>query len=384
MSTVSTDVLHDTAIPTTHGTDASIALGRLALWAMLGAKLLGAWGLRWDIQWHVRIGRDSFWIAPHLMTYTGVTLVVLLSFGVLLRETLRHGWAPVAPPMLRRLGLVGTRGFHLAAWGIGLTVLAAPIDDLWHRLFGLDVTLWSPPHLLGIAGGVVNTLACLVIAREVYPAHRRGRLVATVIAAAMLYGSLQTVSLPTFLVAYVHGGVFFHAYAMLGALLFPLALIPAARLASLRAAPLVVVIVAALIGLSSEVIARVGFELLHPVSVIEEAIAKDPTSPVALTNIMARKTGERAGSSSPVLVLASLIPALVFVGLDARRRPLAASLGYAVTLFAIFGWILAFSPALGPMAPGSGATLIALVLTVVAALAGGAAGQRLALALQHD
>jgi hypothetical protein len=84
---------------------------------MLGAKLLGAWRLRWDIQWHVRIGRDSFWIAPHLMTYTGVTLVVLLSFGVLFRETLRY-WDVSLPRMVRRLWLVGTPGFHLATGGI--------------------------------------------------------------------------------------------------------------------------------------------------------------------------------------------------------------------------------------------------------------------------
>ncbi len=41
---------------------------RAALWALLAAKLLASWGVRWDIQWHVRIGRDSFWIPPHIMT----------------------------------------------------------------------------------------------------------------------------------------------------------------------------------------------------------------------------------------------------------------------------------------------------------------------------
>src|SRR5262245_23372290 len=61
----------------------SLAIPRLALWAILGAKLLAAWGVMWDIQWHVRIGRDSFWIPPHTMTYAGVSLVVMLSFGML-------------------------------------------------------------------------------------------------------------------------------------------------------------------------------------------------------------------------------------------------------------------------------------------------------------
>jgi len=132
----------------------SLALHRVVFWMLCAAKLVTGWGVQWDIQWHVRIGRDTFWIAPHLMTYAGVTLAGLLSFGMLALDTLRGG-APVA--RLRVAGLEGTRGFHLAAWGMALTVLAAPIDDLWHRLFGLDVTLWSPPHLLGIAGGVVNS-----------------------------------------------------------------------------------------------------------------------------------------------------------------------------------------------------------------------------------
>src|SRR3989442_3956861 len=87
------------------------------------------------------------------MTYAGVTIAVLISFGVLARDRYRHLVAARWPAGTTRIfRLTGTPGFHLAAWGIALTVLAAPIDDLWHRLFGLDVTLWSPPHLLGLFG----------------------------------------------------------------------------------------------------------------------------------------------------------------------------------------------------------------------------------------
>jgi hypothetical protein len=132
----------------------AIALRRAALWTLLAAKLVTGWGVQWDIQWHVLIGRDTFWIAPHLMTYAGVTLAGLISFGLLGWDTVRGG-----PPAgaVRIAGLISTRGVHLAAWGMALTVLAAPIDDQWHRLFGQDVTLWSPPQLSGIAGGVVNS-----------------------------------------------------------------------------------------------------------------------------------------------------------------------------------------------------------------------------------
>ena len=60
-------------------------LRRRALWALLAAKLVGGWGVGWDIRWHLVIGRDSFWIAPHLMTYLAVTAIALIAFGVLAR-----------------------------------------------------------------------------------------------------------------------------------------------------------------------------------------------------------------------------------------------------------------------------------------------------------
>jgi hypothetical protein len=31
----------------------------------------------------------------------------------------------------------------------------APLDDLWHRLFGVDVTLWGPIYFVGILGLVL-------------------------------------------------------------------------------------------------------------------------------------------------------------------------------------------------------------------------------------
>src|SRR5947208_8646253 len=163
------------AIPASTATaaiaDASLAWRRAALWGLLGAKVVSSWGVQWDIQWHTVIGRDSFWIPPHVMTYAGVVVMVMLSFGVLAGMTLRPSWR--GADVVRVLGLAGTRGFHLAAVGIALTVLAAPIDDLWHRLFGIDVTLWSPPHPLGLLGAAINTLPCFRIARAVYPATRR-------------------------------------------------------------------------------------------------------------------------------------------------------------------------------------------------------------------
>src|SRR5437899_7056493 len=273
--------------------DASLAWRRAALWGLLGAKVVSSWGVQWDIQWHTLIGRDSFWIAPHLMTYAGVVVMVGLSFGVLSATTLspsRRGG-----DVVRVLGLTGTRGFHLAAWGIALTVLAAPIDDLWHRLFGLDVTLWSPPHLLGLVGVAINTLACLLIAREAHPAPSRARYVGVVIAASLFYGSLAVALRPSGRLAYLYGGSWFYTYPILGALLLPLALVTAARVIGRRFAPLVVLILVIAAGMVGAGIARVGFAILQPESVIQEEAAKDPTSPIAVSDEIARKNRSTPG-----------------------------------------------------------------------------------------
>jgi hypothetical protein len=360
-----------------------VPLRRAALWTLLASKLIAGWGVQWDIQWHVLIGRDSFWIPPHVMTYAGVALAVLVSFGVLAWETLIGGpdRAPGAPPVLRILGLAGTRGFHLAAWGIGLTVLAAPIDDLWHRLFGLDVTLWSPPHLLGILGAVINSFACLVIAREVYPEGSWARLAALVLTGAVLYGGLHLTVDPSTRVAYLYGGVLFYTLAILSALILPLAHVTTARLSNSRWAPAALLVVLIGLGLVGQQIAQKGFQIIQPVSAIEEEIAKDPTSPIAVATLMARKEGAPAGQTGGRRHLFALWPALAMVLVDARHRPIAATLAYAATLFALLAWRLPSRPSLAAMAPGLPETLVALLLTLAAALVAAYAARWLSNAL---
>jgi hypothetical protein len=358
----------------------SLAVHRAAFWLLIAAKLVTGWGVQWDIQWHVLIGRDTFWIAPHLMTYAGVTVVALVSFGVLARDTLRGG---PPGPALRVAGLAGTRGFHLAAWGIGLTVLAAPIDDLWHRLFGIDVTLWSPPHLLGILGGVVNSCGCLIIGREVYT-DRVWRLTALALAGATLFRGLHLTVEPSMLTAYVHGGVRFFTLAILSALIMPLALVPAARLAGSRWVPVAVLALVIVTGVIGAQIARVGFDMLEPVSVIEEEIAKDPTSPIALATAIARKTGSRPGSTGGLFHLISVIPVLALAAVDPRRRPAPAAMAYGAALFATSGWTLAGNPAFAPQVPGVGETAVALALTLAAGAVGGHLARRLSDALAPE
>jgi hypothetical protein len=359
-----------------HRATETLTLKRATLWALLASKIITGWGVQWDIQWHVLIGRDSFWIAPHLMTYAGVSAAVFLSFGMLFWETWR-GTGDV-----RVLGLSGSRGFQLAAWGMSVTILAAPIDDMWHRLFGIDVTIWSPPHLMGILGAVINAWACLTIANELYPAGSRARLAAMILSGATLYGSLHLVVDPSFRIAYLYGGVFFSTLAILAALLLPLALVPASRLSGSRWMPVFLLVVVALVGTMGHWIARVGFEVVQPVSVIEEEIAKDPTSPIAVANITARKNGLPAGRVGGLPLLYMGAVAVIGMSLiDARRRPVASTVAYSLLLFIFAGWRISGLPALAPMTPGVGPTITAFAITAGAAILGGLGAKRLSDAL---
>ncbi len=347
----------------------------VALWVLLAGKLLAAWGLTWDIQWHLLIGRDTFWIAPHLMIYGGVTVGLLVAFAVLALDTVdahRHG-RPGGT--LTIAGFTSTRGVHLAAWGMGLVVLAAPIDDLWHRLFGLDVTLWSPPHLLGLLGSVVNTLGGLVVATEAYPRGSRARLAALLLGSALLYGGVRVVLEPAWLTAFTRGGVAFHAFAILGALLLPLALIPGVRLLDRRWAPVAVVVVALGVSILGEQIARVGFEIAQPESVIGEEIAKDPTSAIALAAAIRAKS-RGAGLPQPIRLLLPVLAAAVMTAVDPRRRQAASCVAYGVALLALYGWSTSYSPAFQPLIPSATETAVALALTAVAALIGSFAARR--------
>jgi hypothetical protein len=360
--------------------DRTLAISRAAVWVLLLGKLFGAWGLTWDIQWHLRIGRDSFWIPPHVMMYSGVTAGLLVAFAVLALQTWRARGARPRPGTLRVLGLVGTRGFHLAAWGVALVILAAPIDDLWHRLFGLDVTLWSPPHLLGLLGVAINTVGTLLAVTEVYERHRPARWLALAVGGALLYGGVRVVLEPAWLVAWNHGGVLFHAFALLGALLLPLALVPAARLLEGRWAAVTIVALALLISMAGEQIAQAGFAALKPVSVIGEAIARDPGSTIAqAAAIRARSRG--AITPFWLRLLLPLAAAAALSALDPRRRPALAGAAYGIALVGLYGWSTSHSPAFASLVPTAGETALALGIAALAGALGAVAGRHIAEAM---
>ena len=358
-----------------------MTLRRRALWALLAAKLVGGWGVGWDIRWHLVIGRDSFWIAPHLMTYIAVTAAAVVALGVLVVETWRARRGAALPGVVTVAGLSGTRGFHLAWWGMAIVILAAPIDDLWHRLFGIDVTLWSPPHLLALAGSQVSNLGGLLIALEVYEAGR-ARWAALAAGGILLLGTFYIMVDPSTQTAFRRGSVFFFTHAVLGSLAFTFALVLLARLARSRSMPLALAVGALVVQLSIILVGDVGFAWLEPTPAIDEAIAADPTSPIAVAHEMARRNGLTLGRSVTMRLI-PLVPAALMTVADPLRRWRLAAVVFGAALAAVSGGVLARWPALSHALPTSADTALGLALALAAAVAGGWCGARLAHALTH-
>jgi len=349
---------------------------RRALWALLAAKLVGGWGVGWDIRWHLIIGRDSFWIAPHVMTYASVVVASILSLGVLVVETWRARRGAPSPGTVTIAGLSGTRGFHLAWWGMAIVILAAPVDDLWHRLFGLDVTLWSPPHLLGLAGSQVGNLGGLLVALEVYDAGWK-RWCALLTSGIFLLGTFYIVVDQSVQTAFLRGGIFFFTYPVLASLVFTFALVLVSRIARRRAAPVVLAAGALLVQISILLVGDLGFAILQPVSFIAESIAADPTSPIAIAHEMAHRNGWVPGRSI-ILRLVPLVPAALMAFADPLRRWWFASGVFGFVMVATAAIALGRLPAMSHALPSASDAALAGVLALTCALVSGWCGVKTA------
>lgn len=124
----------------------------------------------WDIASHFEGERERFLTPPHIGIYSGVTVALLaIALGLLIDRldrgaTVRH--ALLHPFRESRPGLAA------AGTGMATALAAAPLDNMWHEIYGIDITIWSPPHLLAIFG---VSAASLGLAMLVAPATRSYR-----------------------------------------------------------------------------------------------------------------------------------------------------------------------------------------------------------------
>jgi hypothetical protein len=106
-------------------------------------------GFFWDELWHRLYGVSEvvsdFWWRPHILIYTSMGINALFALGgmavIMLRGrgTMRQRFR--SEPLLGLLALVA-----------GFQIVTAPLDPMWHEVYGLDITAWSLPHLTLLIG----------------------------------------------------------------------------------------------------------------------------------------------------------------------------------------------------------------------------------------
>ncbi len=130
------------------------SLGILPVLAI--GSLAGLVGVYWDIAWHIDKGRDSFFSPPHNLIYAFMLIVLVMSLYGLLRDRR-------ATAFHLQIGKLSLHpGLLIVAVGAMLVLFFAPADDLWHRVFGPDATLWGPMHLIGLLGFTTATFGGLL------------------------------------------------------------------------------------------------------------------------------------------------------------------------------------------------------------------------------
>ncbi|WP_354700669.1 hypothetical protein DSM112329_00954 [Paraconexibacter sp. AEG42_29] len=163
----------------------------------IGFALLTIWGATWDIGLHIDVGRDEGPLGtaahyPLLFGLFGMFLMGVLSIGLAPRDPAKSSVVAFRMP---GVGTVPAAGALLAS-ASAFAMAGFPLDDVWHRIFGQDVTLWGPTHTMFIGGvlaagaGAALLLAEGARASGSEPFRGRGvlrRPVAAVLAGIFLY-----------------------------------------------------------------------------------------------------------------------------------------------------------------------------------------------------
>jgi hypothetical protein len=121
-------------------------------------------GFIWDVSLHIGKGRDPGPLAnpAHYFILVGLFLLFVAGCAAIILPYEKPGpfavritkdwYAPVGGFLMAGCGLYALTGF--------------PLDDVWHRIFGQDVTLWGPTHLMMIGGAGFSTISALLLEYE--------------------------------------------------------------------------------------------------------------------------------------------------------------------------------------------------------------------------
>jgi len=143
--------------------------------ALFGA-IISFVGTSWDIQWHTLIGRDRTLIPPHEMMLAGITIGGIAALTIIITETIwARRYLGMAQQFTPFAGLFsGPLGAYIVGYAALNSAVAFPLDTYWHSLYGIDVKLWAPFHIMIISGMALMAFGAVYILASA--AHLAARL----------------------------------------------------------------------------------------------------------------------------------------------------------------------------------------------------------------
>ena len=130
----------------------------------IATLICALFGFIWDVSLHIGKGRDPGPLAnpAHYFILFGLFLLFIAGCLACVLPYEKPGRSAVR---ITRAWYAPVGGIPMAGCGL-YALLGFPLDDIWHRIFGQDVTLWGPTHLMMIGGAGFSTLSAITLNHE--------------------------------------------------------------------------------------------------------------------------------------------------------------------------------------------------------------------------
>ena len=144
------------------------------LFLMVPAMAFVGFGAYWDVSWHSESFRENIFAPSHLSIVLGIVIAQIAAIG-LLRRGRKGSWIE----HIRQ-----NKSAKIALIILLIPLIGGPLDEIWHSQFGVDASLWAPPHIIIIFGFV--TVGLLMVTMNVGQETTMARLFRVLILGGIL------------------------------------------------------------------------------------------------------------------------------------------------------------------------------------------------------